>query len=127
MNGKILFFDEWKNFNASLNEEIESRKLTEKQKEEFYKNGEFDKKYDDFLEGFLGTITGTIANYMSTYHIEKKKENDKNYSHMEQIWGEGFDLYWNIVNKKDTIFKYIFWERLDSLPIPECCFHFIWC
>ena len=36
-------------------------------------------------------------------------------------------IYWTIVNKKDTIFKYIFWERLDSLPIPECCFHFIWC
>lgn len=88
MNGKILFFDEWKNFNASLNEEIESRKLTEKQKEEFYKNGEFNKKYDDFLEEFLGTITGTIANYMSTYHIEKKRENDKNYNHMEQIWGK---------------------------------------
>lgn len=35
--------------------------------------------------------------------------------------------FWTIVNKKDTIFKYIFWERLDSLPIPECCFHFIWC
>ena len=35
--------------------------------------------------------------------------------------------YWTIVNKKDTIFKYIFWERLDSLPIPECCFHFVWC
>lgn len=34
---------------------------------------------------------------------------------------------WTIVNKKDTIFKYIFWERLDSLPIPECCFHFVWC
>ena len=101
MNGKILFFDEWKNFNASLNEEIESRKLTEKQKEEFYKNGEFNKKYDDFLEEFLGTITGTIANYMSTY--------------------------WTIVNKKDTIFKYIFWERIDYLPIPECCFHFIRC
>ena len=33
---------------------------------------------------------------------------------------------WTIVNKKDTIFKYIFWERLDSLPIPECCFHFVW-
>lgn len=74
MNGKILFFDEWKNFNVSLNEEIESRKLTEKQKEEFYKNGEFNKKYDDFLEEFLGTITGTIANYMSTYHIERNKK-----------------------------------------------------
>lgn len=36
-------------------------------------------------------------------------------------------VMWTIVNKKDTIFKYIFWERLDSLPIPECCFHFIWC
>ena len=35
--------------------------------------------------------------------------------------------HWTIVNKKDTIFKYIFWERLDSLPIPECCFHFVWC
>ena len=35
--------------------------------------------------------------------------------------------WWTIVNKKDTIFKYIFWERLDSLPIPECCFHFVWC
>lgn len=35
--------------------------------------------------------------------------------------------FWTIVNKKDTIFKYIFWERLDYLPIPECCFHFIWC
>ena len=40
--------------------------------------------------------------------------------------GEDND-YWTIVNKKDTIFKYIFWERLDSLPIPECCFHFVWC
>lgn len=39
-----------------------------------------------------------------------------------EMWKE-----WTIVNKKDTIFKYIFWERLDSLPIPECCFHFIWC
>ena len=37
------------------------------------------------------------------------------------------ELLWTIVNKKDTIFKYIFWERLDSLPIPECCFHFVWC
>lgn len=37
------------------------------------------------------------------------------------------NLGWTIVNKKDTIFKYIFWERLDYLPIPECCFHFIWC
>lgn len=36
-------------------------------------------------------------------------------------------IYWTIVNKKDTIFKYIFWERLDFLPIPECCFHFVWC
>ena len=34
---------------------------------------------------------------------------------------------WTIVNKKDTIFKYIFWERIDYLPIPECCFHFIRC
>lgn len=34
---------------------------------------------------------------------------------------------WTIVNKKDTIFKYIFWEWLDSLPIPESCFHFVWC
>ena len=34
---------------------------------------------------------------------------------------------WTVVNKKDTIFKYIFWERLDSLPIPESCFHFVWC
>lgn len=40
---------------------------------------------------------------------------------------EELDTYWTIVNKKDTIFKYIFWERLDYLPIPECCFHFIWC
>lgn len=38
-----------------------------------------------------------------------------------------FSVSWTIVNKKDTIFKYIFWERLDSLPIPECCFHFVWC
>lgn len=37
------------------------------------------------------------------------------------------DRIWTIVNKKDTIFKYIFWERLDSLPIPESCFHFVWC
>lgn len=40
---------------------------------------------------------------------------------------KGMTRKWTIVNKKDTIFKYIFWERLDSLPIPECCFHFIWC
>lgn len=44
----------------------------------------------------------------------------------QKIGTEG-DADWTIVNKKDTIFKYIFWERLDSLPIPECCFHFIWC
>ena len=37
------------------------------------------------------------------------------------------EYIWTIVNKKDTIFKYIFRERLDSLPIPECCFHFVWC
>ena len=37
------------------------------------------------------------------------------------------EMLWTIVNKKDTIFKYIFWERLDSLPIPESCFHFVWC
>ena len=37
------------------------------------------------------------------------------------------DNIWTIVNKKDTIFKYIFWERLDSLPLPESCFHFVWC
>lgn len=37
------------------------------------------------------------------------------------------DAPWTIFNKKETIFKYIFWERLDSLLIPECCFHFIWC
>lgn len=40
---------------------------------------------------------------------------------------EAYTQMWTIVNKKDTIFKYIFWERLDSLPIPESCFHFIWC
>ena len=43
----------------------------------------------------------------------------------EEVRGVGEK--WTIVNKKDTIFKYIFWERLDSLPIPECCFHFVWC
>lgn len=43
-----------------------------------------------------------------------------------KVNGEDND-YWTIVNKKDTIFKYIFWERLDSLPIPESCFHFVWC
>lgn len=106
MNGKILFFDEWKNFNASLNEEIESRKLTEKQKEEFYKNGEFNKKYDAFLKEFLGTITGTIANYMSTYHIEKKQENDKNIT------------IWNKYGEKDLIyivFILIVYQNLEIL------------
>lgn len=44
-----------------------------------------------------------------------------------QIWDEEKQQWWTIVNKKDTIFKYIFWERLDSLPIPESCFHFVWC
>ena len=46
---------------------------------------------------------------------------------IERIYGDAFLDIWTIVNKKDTIFKYIFWERLDYLPIPECCFHFIWC
>ena len=46
---------------------------------------------------------------------------------VEQIRGVSYKPDWTIVNKKDTIFKYIFWERLDSLPIPECCFHFVWC
>lgn len=41
--------------------------------------------------------------------------------------GMRYDVAWTIVNKKDTIFKYIFWERLDSLPLPESCFHFVWC
>lgn len=48
----------------------------------------------------------------------------KNLKGVPSNWRE---VKWTIVNKKDTIFKYIFWERLDSLPIPECCFHFIWC
>ena len=47
---------------------------------------------------------------------------------LNAVAGEPMALMeWTIVNKKDTIFKYIFWERLDYLPIPECCFHFIWC
>ena len=46
---------------------------------------------------------------------------------LTSLSAEELDTYWTIVNKKDTIFKYIFWERLDSLPIPECCFHFVWC
>ena len=63
---------------------------------------------------------------------------DGRYMARFQYKGEKYCLYdynierlqekmWTIVNKKDTIFKYIFWERLDSLPIPEGCFHFIWC
>ena len=46
---------------------------------------------------------------------------------MQEAVGGYIDILWTIVNKKDTIFKYIFRERLDSLPIPECCFHFVWC
>ena len=48
-------------------------------------------------------------------------------SDVKQTVIEKNDADWTIVNKKDTIFKYIFWERLDSLPIPESCFHFVWC
>ena len=51
----------------------------------------------------------------------------KQMTNKEGIIFQGCGGDWTIVNKKDTIFKYIFWERLDSLPIPECCFHFIWC
>ena len=61
-----------------------------------------------------------------------KKLSNKNYS--KEIKGVKYEVEnhfngdkWTIVNKKDTIFEYIFWEWLDSLPIPECCFHFVWC
>ena len=51
----------------------------------------------------------------------------ENYQDEQDDCANKIEAKWTIVNKKDTIFKYIFWERLDSLPIPECCFHFIWC
>ena len=57
------------------------------------------------------TLTGELWTYLADLNEQAQKRLDT----------------WTIVNKKDTIFKYIFWERLDSLPIPECCFHFIWC
>lgn len=52
---------------------------------------------------------------------------DEDYECCDDDEAVSADSLWTIVNKKDTIFKYIFWERLDSLPIPECCFHFVWC
>ncbi len=58
------------------------------------------------------------------YHLHLSEETRRMFS----VMGIGMQTeQWTIVNKKDTIFKYIFWERLDSLPIPECCFHFVWC
>ena len=63
---------------------------------------------------------GRIKRCEGTLRLEDGKRNT---DHQAKAGGE----YWTIVNKKDTIFKYIFWERLDYLPIPECCFHFIWC
>lgn len=82
--------------------------------------------------------TFKVANFSV---VSKDDEGNKLY-HNCSVYGEKSDIpkdfkqgdfvklfgqIWTIVNKKDTIFKYIFWERLDSLPIPECCFHFVWC
>ena len=64
------------------------------------------------------TFEKTINSFCAFAPFEKEEPNGLN-----RHW----IAHWTIVNKKDTIFKYIFWERLDSLPIPESCFHFIWC
>ena len=74
-----------------------------------------------FTDGVIVNIYDTAGRLLWRYErywnvIGRFAEGDYRYSKR-----------WTIVNKKDTIFKYIFWERLDSLPIPECCFHFIWC
>ncbi len=102
-----------------------------------------DKRKNERMNGMLkifltgdNHIGSKYANYgeKATYLAEKRIdafENMVSIANEEQcsifaIAGDLFDN-WTIVNKKDTIFKYIFWERLDSLPIPECCFHFVWC
>ena len=81
----------------------------------FGKSATFAEKY--FSKGQLVCIVGRLQVRNWTDKDGNKRRN------MEVVVEE----QWTIVNKKDTIFKYIFWERLDSLPIPESCFHFVWC
>ena len=77
----------------------------------------------------LSSICSFLAAY-TMYKIQKREkleEERRKARDQEHKQKEKAREQWTIVNKKDTIFKYIFWERLDSLPIPECCFHFVWC
>ena len=80
-----------------------------------------------FLKEDMNLRIGTDAFYdyaleQAIYGTDQKLASEEYYDAITAYF-----VHWTIVNKKDTIFKYIFWERLDSLPIPECCFHFIWC
>ena len=79
-------------------------------------------RFEDYQEGKeLELISGAKEyNTSESRRAAQKKYREEN---KEKVAA----AQWTIVNKKDTIFKYIFWERLDYLPIPECCFHFIWC
>lgn len=85
-----------------------------------------DKKHDKYYAVIMsdGKIMGIPAEIIADNYAKYYEKRGESYK-------ENFDAmmhwFWTIVNKKDTIFKYIFWERLDSLPIPECCFHFVWC
>ena len=74
-------------------------------------------------EGYVAEINDKILDLTTDYEARADWEVAQ---YKEAFLATG-GTEWTIVNKKDTIFKYIFWERLDSLPIPECCFHFIWC
>lgn len=74
-----------------------------------------------FEKELIETYGMERVKYVVAYNIQQKLQ-DGRISRENKTWA-----LWTIVNKKDTIFKYIFWERLDSLPIPECCFHFVWC
>ena len=72
-------------------------------------------------------LTGELWTYLADLNEQAQNRLDTIMEQMKAAEGMTEELKWTIVNKKDTIFKYIFWERLDYLPIPECCFHFIWC
>lgn len=109
-------------------------KSYEKRYGEAYREAGQEAGYDVILEEMTADMLGELAGdekSLRAFLEELNRENPtvlgKIREFVESLLTTLKSLVWTIVNKKDTIFKYIFWERLDSLPIPESCFHFVWC
>lgn len=111
MSKDILFFEQWKDFNDSINDFFESRKLTKSQIKEFFEEGTFDEKYDEFLKKFISDNMNFVNDSIKLYHKEKIQEYNNNYEHMEQLWGEGFILYEFYIDSvsefRNALLKYI--------------------